>query len=248
MISLSAQLRFVLMLLFSVSSSLPFTACTYAQTANQFNSWWYYAGTYKILPRTTIQAMYSWNRSDFIKHWQQSKLKIGAGIELNRHWRLAAGYEWVILYPYGEYPISATRTEHRVYEELRYDVVAGKLRISNGVRAEHRLVGSEWLHRIRLQTGAKLPVWRKDNRERLGVSLYDQVILNTDKLPLNQYLAQNRLYGGIDIYLSPSVSLGLGYMAHYIYLTKGRAEHNHTFICSLSHYLDMTRKRKPPGH
>lgn len=138
MISLSAQPSFVLMLLSSVSSSLPFRACTCAQTANQFNSWSYYAGAYKILPRTTIQAMHSWNRSDFINHWQQSKLKIGAGFET---------------------------------------------------------------------ASISTNTWRKT-----GCTV-----------------------GWISIYLSPSVSLGLGYLDHYIYLTKGREENNHTFILSLSH-------------
>ena len=77
-----------------------------AQTVNEFNSWWYYTGTYKILPRINVQTMYSWNRNDFVRNWQQSKLKIGADYEFNRHWKIAAGYEWIILYPYGEFPIS----------------------------------------------------------------------------------------------------------------------------------------------
>lgn len=68
------------------------------------------------------------------------------------------------------------------------------------------------------------------------------MILNTDKQLVNQYLAQNRLYGGADIFLDKSLTLGLGYLNLRIYLTKNRIENNHTLIISLYHYLDLTKK------
>ncbi|MCC3215563.1 MULTISPECIES: DUF2490 domain-containing protein [Chryseobacterium] len=187
-------------------SSLP--VC--AQTVNEFNSWWYYTGTYKILPRINVQTMYSWNRNDFVRNWQQSKLKIGADYEFNRHWKIAAGYEWIILYPYGEFPISKKRAEHRIYEELKHDFVLGKFKLSTSVRAEHRFLNTDVTHRIRLQTGVKFPVWKQQNQSLIGLSFYEQMILNTDKQLVNQYLAQNRLYGGADIFLDKSLTLGLG--------------------------------------
>lgn len=229
--------------IFSLSGFL-FSQSANAQTADQFNSWWYYAGTYKVMPRTTIQTMYSWNRNEFLKNWQQSKLRAGAGFELNKHLKMAAGYEWVVLYPYGKFPISGKRTEHRVYEEVKFDTKIQQFGLSSSIKAEHRFVNADWKHRVRLQSVAKFPIWKKENKPVVGFSFYDQVILNTEKQPLGQYMAQNRIYGGFDVFINRSVVLGLGYMNHYVYHSKNKVENNHTVIFSVSHYLDFTKKKK----
>lgn len=86
----------------------------------------------------------------------------------------------------------------------------GKFKLSTSVRAEHRFLNTDVTHRIRLQTGVKFPVWKQQNQSLIGFSFYEQMILNTDKQLVNQYLAQNRLYGGADIFLDKSLTLGLG--------------------------------------
>lgn len=238
-------LRFIntaLTILFKLTL-LIFSSSASAQTATEFNSWWYYVGTYKVLDRVSVQTMYSWNRNDFVKNWQQSKLKIGGGYDLSNHWKVYGGYEWVILYPYGKYPILEKRAENRIYEELKYDGTISALQLSTSVRAEQRFLNNNVSHRVRLQTGVRFPIWKLKNKTLLGFSFYDQVIFNTDKKLANQYLAQNRLYGGTDIFLKKSFTLSVGYLNQRIFLSRNRIENNNTLIISLSQYLDLTKRK-----
>ncbi|MEM8939414.1 MAG: hypothetical protein AAGC64_08735 [Bacteroidota bacterium] len=59
---------------FALIISLIATTQALGQTVDQFNSWWYYFGTYHINDKWNGNLFYSWSRHDFIQDWQISEL------------------------------------------------------------------------------------------------------------------------------------------------------------------------------
>ena len=215
-----------------------------AQIADQFNSWWYYSGDYQVSEKISVTPLYSWSRHDFVKNWQQSKLRVGAEYKYLKDLTFGGGYEWVILFPYGEYPIPGKRTEHRIYEQVTLKNKTGKVRVSTNILLEQRFLSTETRHRVRMKWGVKLPLINtNDDKPKLALSLYDQVLLNVGKTAKYQYFAQNRFYAGFDWSVHKSLTLSLGYMDQYIVIKDNKIENNHTLMVGFFHTIDL-RNRK----
>ena len=54
----------------------------------------------------SVHTFYSTRRSDFVKNWQQSLLRLGINYKLNDKLILTPGYDWAINFPYGKQPIA----------------------------------------------------------------------------------------------------------------------------------------------
>lgn len=216
-----------------------------AQKADQFNSWWYYSGKYRVTEKVNIETLYSWSRHNFIKEWQQSKLRLGGSYDYLKNISFGAGYEWVVLFPYGAHPVPEKRPEHRIYE---YFTIKNKIKtvsVSYGMLLEQRIMDAKTRQRLRLIFGAKIPITRsKEGETKLGVSLSNQVFLDIDKYANNKNFSQNRIYGAFDIPLNKAFTLSLGYMNQYIIINATRIENDHTLMVKLAHKVDFRKNSK----
>ena len=214
-----------------------------AQKADQFNSWWYYSGNYRLTEKFNIQTLYSWSRHDFIKEWQQSKLRLGGSYDYLKNISFGAGYEWVVLFPYGAHPVPEKRTEHRIYE---YFTIKNKIKtvsVNYGMLLEHRIMEDKTRHRLRLIFGVKMPIIRsKEGETKLGMSFFNQVFLDIDKYANDNHFRQNRIYGAFDIPIDKALTVSLGYMNQYIIINDTRIENDHTLMVGLFHKLDFRKK------
>ncbi|AUP78323.1 DUF2490 domain-containing protein [Flavivirga eckloniae] len=214
-----------------------------AQKADQFNSWWYYSGKYRLTEKFNIQTLYSWSRHDFIKKWQQSKLRLGASYDYLKNISFGAGYEWVVLFPYGAHPVPEKRTEHRIYEQFSIKSKIKTVSVSYGMLLEHRIMENRTRHRLRLIFGAKMPIIRsKEGETKLGVSFFNQVFLDIDKYANGNHFRQNRVYGAFDIPINKALTTSLGYMNQYIIINDNRIENDHTLMVGFFHKLDLRKK------
>ncbi|WP_130734016.1 DUF2490 domain-containing protein [Flavobacterium sp. J27] len=216
-----------------------------AQQANQFNSWWYYSGKYQLDNKFNIQTLYSWSRHDFVKDWQQSKLRIATGYDYSNNLSFSLGYEWVILFPYGQFPVPEKRIEHRIYEQIIIKNKIDNVSINYGIQLEQRFLNELTRHRLRLIFAAKYPIIKSDKgKEKLTFSFFDQIILNIDNEANGKNFSQNRVYAGFEVPINKTITLGLGYMNQYIVIKENKYENDHTLMVSLNHKLDFRSKKK----
>ncbi|MEE4001008.1 DUF2490 domain-containing protein [Tenacibaculum sp. FZY0031] len=216
-----------------------------AQKADQLNSWWYYSGKYQLTEKFNIETLYSWSRHNFVKDWQQSKLRLGTSYDHLKNISFGAGYEWVVLFPYGAHPVPKKRIEHRIYEYFTIKNKIKKVSVNYGMLLEQRIMKDKTRHRLRLVFGAKIPIIRsKEGETKLSISFFNQVFLDIDKYTNNKNFSQNRAYGAFDIPLNNALTLSTGYMNQYIIIKENRIENNHTFMVKLSHKIDFRTKKK----
>jgi len=216
-----------------------------AQKVDQFNSRWYYSGKYRLTEKFNIETLYSWSRHNFVKNWQQSKLRFGTSYNHLKNVSFGAGYEWVVLFPYGAHPVSEKRTEHRIYEYFNIKNKIKAIAVNYGMLLEQRIMKDRIRHRLRLILGAKIPlIQSKKGETKLGLSLSNQVFLDIDKDANNNHFRQNRIYGGFDVPINNALIFSLGYMNQYIIIKDNRIENNHTLMIKLLHKVDFRKKKK----
>ncbi|WP_338395068.1 DUF2490 domain-containing protein [Fulvitalea axinellae] len=230
--------------LFLLASS----SVTVGQTVDQFNSWWFYSGKYILSDHYSMRTLYAWSRHDFVNVWQQSKLRMGIERRISRNFNAGAGYEWVVLFPYGEHPVPEKRTEHRVYEEITFKTKQGRFGLNTGILLEHRFMERNRRDRLRFKVGANFPWLRlksgknESGSQSLGIVCYNQFFINLGSAAKNVTLGQNRIYIGLDFQIIKGVKLGLGYMNQLIRIKENKAENNHTIVVGFSHKMDFTKK------
>lgn len=213
-----------------------------AQKADQFNSWWYYSGKYRLTEKFNVETLYSWSRHNFVKEWQQSKLRFGASYDYLQNISFGAGYEWVVLFPYGAHPVTEKRTEHRIYEQFSIKSKIKTISVNYGMLLEQRIMKDRTRHRLRLVFGTKVPIIRsEEGKTILGFSLSNQVFLDVDKYTDNKNFSQNRIYGAFDIPINNAFTLSLGYMNQYIIINDRRIENDHTLMVTFFHKLDLRK-------
>ncbi|MEM8895429.1 MAG: DUF2490 domain-containing protein, partial [Bacteroidota bacterium] len=221
-----------------VSLIIPATAM--GQKVNQFNSWWYYSGTYTINEKWTSNLLYSWSRHDFIRDWQISKLGLSANRSLSKNFGIGVSYEWAIIFPYGELPIPEKWKEHRILERVFFQEKIGKVRIRAVFELEQFFRNRDFLNCSRVLLAMRFPlIVNEKGQESLGMSFFEQIFIRIGKGP--PFLAQNRYYGGFDIRLSNSLNLALGYLNQRIIITPALIENDHTLMVGLFHKADISK-------
>jgi hypothetical protein len=215
-----------------------------AQKADQFNSWWYYSGKYKISKKLEIQTLYSWSRNDFVENWQHSKLKLGTNYNLLKNFKVGGGYEWIVLFPYGAHPVPQKRTEHRITQQFEISTKLKNVSVKFGGLQEQRFIEGNITHRTRIILAVKTPIISTENgKTKLGLSFYNQVFLNVGKKANGNYFNQNRIYGGFDFPINNSLTLSLGYMNQYLIINTNKIENNHTLMVGLFHKLSFVKNK-----
>ncbi|MEM0941148.1 MAG: DUF2490 domain-containing protein [Bacteroidota bacterium] len=196
---------------FALIISLITTTNVLGQTVDQFNSWWYYFGTYHINDKWNGNLLYSWSRHDFIQDWQISKLGLSTNRKLTQNLSIGASYEWAIVFPYGELPVPEKRREHRFLERISVRDKFQKITISSVLEIEQYFSNKDFLHRVRARFGFRFPLVMNDKGEqKLGMTFFEQVFIDVgDGSPC---IGQNRYYGGFDLGVARNATLAVGYL------------------------------------
>lgn len=216
-----------------------------AQQANQFTSWWGYSGTHRLSDKVSFSTLYSWRRTDFVKNWQQSLLRLGLNYHYNDKLVLTAGYDWVETYPYGEQPIAKQTREQRSFQVITVKNNIDRVKLKHRYRLEQRYSNGNFLNRFRYRFTTSFPL-NKPTEDQIGWSfvVFDEAFIHLGKVNEGRYFNQNWLYGGISAKLQNGLSLKLGYMNQYLVKGDGmRVENNHTLQVGVGYNFDFRKDK-----
>jgi len=232
---------FILFILISLQGN------TQNDRVNDFNNtnWLQTFNTFKLDKKWTLHLEYQWRRTNGLKYWQQSLLRIGANYKLNENVTAHAGYSWIETFPYGDFPIASAGTfpEHRLYEQITFRQPVNKWTFSHRFRIEQRWLGKvkagtgtgsdreieSWtfLHRFRYQFRAQHSLWTKKDKQLYGVAA-DELFIGAGKnLGINIF-DQNRLFLLLGFKVNKNLSLEGGYFNQT--LQQGRRLNNNSII------------------
>lgn len=211
---------------------------TYCQKADQFNSWSFYSLNLQLNNSVQLNSTYSWSRNDFMKNWQQSKLSNKLALK-GRHFGFIGGYEWVVLFPYGEFPIPEKRVEHRIIEAFEVFNNIGQTKMKTILTIEQRIFVDKFKNRMRLKFSFKRPL-----NNYFSISCSNTVFLNFGKVANNRFFNQNRGYFGMEFRISQNFIFTTGYLNQFLVLNEKQIENNHTLIIGLKHRVAIDNTKK----
>lgn len=183
---------------------------SYAQRISDPNTigWYNTFGTVYITPKTSLWLEYQWRREEIILNWQQSLTRIGVQYHFKNGVNALLGYGYIMTYPYGDFPAGPHYIpEHRIFEQLTWNGNIGRLNLNHRLRLEQRFVGkvnqtaidhtvTDWvyLHRVRYQLRATMPVNRKRVEDKtLYAATFDELFIGFGKNVNQNIFDQNRI-------------------------------------------------------
>ncbi|GAA4005111.1 hypothetical protein GCM10022408_16160 [Hymenobacter fastidiosus] len=226
--------------------------------------WYVYEGDHALGRRWTIHTEYQWRRVDFIRDWQQSLARLGAGYQVLPRVKLGGGYTRLVTHVYGDYPTAGTGVpfpEHRAYEDVQLSDTIGRVTLDHRVRLEQRWIGQlsetggravqdwEYQNRIRYQLAAVLPL--RGPRVEAGewyLTGFEEVFLSFGRHVGANVFNQNRVAGGLGYQVRDNFRLE----AYYLNQITQHAdpdpvsglpvfEFNHGFRLGLSYDLTLAK-------
>ena len=163
--------------------------------------------------------------------------------------RVAAGYGYIVTWPYGEAPVAARFPEHRAFQQLALAHDAGPVGVQHRYRLEQRWVGvtgvdaadpervADWRYtnRARYLLRGTLPLVRDAaGTARVYGVLADEVFVNFGRAVANNVFDQNRAQAALGVQIAPALRLEAGYQHQYLVKASGRdVERNHTLVVTL---------------
>lgn len=133
-------------LLIIIVFSIAFCVTLHAQRITDRNTIGWF-GNFTTLPlggKWSAHLEYQWRRTEIVKHWQQSLLRVGANYQVHPSLQLRAGYLWAETFNYGEIPLQPfgkTFTEHRSFQAATFSNPIGATTFSHRIMLEQRWVG-----------------------------------------------------------------------------------------------------------
>lgn len=206
-------------------------------------SWWNFSGNYNVSENISLSTLYSWRRTEFIKTWQQSLLRVGVNYKVKKNFIVTPGYDWVMTYPYGEQPIAKKTTEHRFFEQFTLKNSICKVKINHRYRFEQRFFNrfTDFYNRFRYKLSALKTITKN---EKIALSIFNEVFLNYGKQAKTHLFDQNWLYFGLNFSLNNSTTLKVGYMNQYVLKRDNlHVENNHTIQFGLQ-LKDLNKNKK----
>lgn len=218
-----------------------FSIVSFAQNdrVNDYNNtnWVQLFGTINLDKKWSLHTEYQWRRTDGLKNWQQSLLRIGVNRKLNENVIVHLGYGWIETFPYGDVPIASVGTfpEHRIYEQISFKQPIKKWTFTHRFRIEQR-----WLGRVKPATGREIEAWTYLHRfryqfkaqynitQKFYLAAADEIFIGAGKNVGVNIFDQNRVFllGGFK--LNKNISLEGGYFNQT--LQQGRRVNNNTIM------------------
>ena len=227
-----------------------------AQSAREINEqtqfWWSVNSTSRISDRFGAVLDFHIRRNNFISDPSFYLLRFGAHSWLGKDLAVTLGYahNWVA----PAEPDWATWTEeNRIYQQIQYSNLLGRVRILHRLRNEQRwqqkvendvLTGeNKFSDRVRYLASANIPLSEKDSVPSLVVS--DEILLQFgSEIVLNTF-DQNRFFVGVKQKLPRDWSFDLGYMLVYQQKASGyQYDLNHTVRWFFYFNPDFTERRR----
>ena len=162
--------------------------------------------------------------ADRLEYLRNFMFRPGLTYHLNKKANLTLGYMLNDTYTPSVGSGYNRLTEHRVWEQLLYNVFIGSTVLTNRLRLEQRFIEQSssdvFSQRLRYMLRAVVPVTRQDSTFKKGlfIGLQDEVFLNLqNKSKLNgSVFDQNRAYLAIGYRFSPKLDLEAGYLNQFI--------------------------------
>ncbi|MEQ8704745.1 MAG: DUF2490 domain-containing protein [Phaeodactylibacter sp.] len=217
--------------------------------AVQYNTWYMYFGNHRLTDKLGLHTEYQWRRHEWVDTWQQSLMRVGLDYYLTDNSTLTAGYGWIESFPYGEQPVPATFTEHRIWQQWSINQRVGRLYVNHRYRLEQRFLehpensGYVFRQRARYRLMTILPIGHRDLADHaFFLSAYAEPFISFGEGVGANILGQNRLYLALGYRFNSRVNFQLGYLNQYIVKADGQHhERNHDLQAGLTYNLDFRR-------
>ncbi len=216
-----------------------------AQVSENFNSWWAYAGNHKLSDKWGIHTLYSFRRNDFVKNWQQSLTRVGVNYHFTDNFQLTVGYDWIVTFPYGDFPIAEKINEHRIYQQAVIKNKVGVIQVKHRFRFSQRFIDghSNLVNRFRYRIGLSVPLGKKIIEPKtFYFSAFDEMFIGFGKGIQKEIFHQNWAYMGLGYKINKKMSVNLGYMNQYL-ITPSHLESNHTLKFLIVYNFDFRKKK-----
>ena len=189
-----------------------FTSILFSQNTriNEKNNigWFNFNNTFKLNSKFAMHTEYQWRRTEYIKNWQQSLLRLGVNYQLNSSVQLRAGYAWIETFPYGTTPLNGFGkdfTEHRTFEMATLNNKVSIVDFSHRFMLEQRWIGKYstsnldtedqflFSNRFRYMFRMQLPLKGNSIADKTPyVALYDELFIGFGQNVNENIFDQNR--------------------------------------------------------
>jgi hypothetical protein len=193
---------------------------------NDYNylSWLQSFNTISMNKKWSLHVEYQWRRTEGLKYWQQSLLRIGTNYKLHENVTAHVGYAWAETFPYGDYPIASNGSfpEHRIYEQISFRQPLNRFLLTHRFRIEQRWLGrvaqgtdreiEDWVlvHRFRYQFRTQYPFYTKGDKQFYGAAA-DEIFIGAGKELGTNIFDQNRIFLLVGYKFNKRFSLEGGY-------------------------------------
>jgi len=255
-------LRLLLIFAAFFAFTLSFSQNTFIKTYGQIG-WFNTFGTVNINKKTGLHVEYQWRRSNYIKDWQQSLLRVGYNYQMHPSILLRAGYAWIETFAYGTIPINVFGkdfTEHRLFEMAQFSHQAGHLAFTHRLMLEQRFVGRysqsnlikedqfPLLHRARYMMRLQVPLGTDKTKNKTPyVALFDEVFIGFGKHVIYNVFDQNRIGVMIGYKYNQALRFEAGYLNQTIQFGRqinkqSILQFNSGFIINIYIWMDFSKK------
>lgn len=251
------KVLFLLLLLLKLQECLT-QPVTRVPTKN-FNSWLVYSGDHKFSKKWGIHLDVQWRRNKFFTDPQQIVIRTGINHHFNNQVVVTAGYAFAESYPFGEFPIAATFTENRIWEQVQLKNQLSSVEWSSRYRLEQRFSHlpvrtgnayksgpSVYTNRMRILNRFSLPLKGKVIEDRsFYISAYDEVFINFGKNVGYNILDQNRAAFSLGYKIPNAGRVEVGYLYQLSMKSDGiKIENNHTLQIAFYSTFNFFKEKK----
>lgn len=226
------------------------------------NAWLMYFGNHKFSDKWGLHAEVQVRRNEVFEKWQQLLLRTGVDYYTSQV-RFTLGYAFVETYGYGEFPVTFSFPEHRIWQQALISNPIGKIKLSHRFRFEQRWIGNaatgtfengRYENRVRYMVRMNIPFKGSTiEPKKLYLGLYDEIFMNYGKEVAYNLFDQNRAYAALGYHLGKIGRIEVGYLYQIIQYrrlllttdpVKNIIENNHTLQISLINDLPFYKKSK----
>jgi len=212
-----------------------------AQQDANFHGWLQYFGNHSLgRSRLAAHLEAQVRRHDVARTWQNLLLRPALQVRLSPNVDVAAGYGFISHHRYGDYPVRRAWNEHRLFQDLRVQHAAGRIRLLHRFRFENRwLQDRQYENRFRYMARATVPL-----RGPWYLALWNEAFLPVKPEQFPSAFDQNRATAALGKRLSGHIRVEAGYMLQTVWQRNGRVrEDNHTAVFAITSTRPFFRGR-----
>lgn len=224
--------------------------------------WYNVFPTLQFTKKLSLHTEYQFRRSEVMKEWQQSLLRVGLNYQVHPSVQFRVGYGWIETYPYGEIPLNSMGkqfTEHRIFQAITIKDKIERVDLSHRFMLEQRWVGSysnanlkkedtyTLLHRVRYMFRAQIPLIGKEIKTKTPYfAVYDEVFIGFGKHVKENIFDQNRIAVLLGYQVNPSIKIEAGYLNQIVQYAReinqqNVFQHNNGIIVNANFLLDVSK-------